>query len=66
MHKMLGTCHDDAKIKNARHTPYEASEIKFSSSKYDKPIEYCLVEQPNGDKLHFSLVPDKKNPDVIR
>ena len=66
MHKMLGTCHDVAKIKNARHNPYEASEIRFSSSKYDKPIEYCLIEQPNGEKLHFSLVPDKNNPDVIR
>lgn len=63
---MLVTCEDDPEIKNLRYYADEGSELKFSSREFDNPVEYCQVEQPNGKKMHFSLVPDKENPNVIR
>ena len=66
MYEILVACEDDLEIKHSRYQPHTGSEFRFSTKSFDKSIEYCLVEQPNGNKLHFSLVADKQNPNVIR
>ena len=66
VNKILAACDDDLEIKSSRYQPDEGSEFRFSTKEFDKPVEYCQVEQPNGNRLHFSSVPDKRNPNAIR
>ena len=66
MYEILVVCEDNLEIEHSRYQPDKGSEFRFSTKSFDESIEYCQVEQPNGNKLHFSLVPDKQNPNVIR
>ena len=66
MYEILVACEDDLEIKHSRYQPHKGSEFCFSTKAFDESIEYCQVEQPNGNKLNFSLVPDKQNSNVIR
>ena len=66
MYEILAACEDNLETNHSRYQPHKGSEFHFSTKSFDKSIEYCQVEQPNGNKLNFSLVPDKQNPNVIR
>ena len=62
----LGICDDHDEIEFSRHNAVIGQMLNIASRRFEKKIEYCQVQGPNGTRLRFSSTIDTNNPDTIR
>ena len=60
------TCEDSSRAFRTQYNPNKEDLIEIHSRQFGSPVEYCIIETPTGQKMHFSRTSDVNTPDKLR
>ena len=63
---ILGICEDSDEVYRTQYSAEKGAEFNISSRRFESPVEYCAVETPLGEEMHFSRQATEKLPDKLR
>ena len=59
-------CEDNDQVYRTQYSETEGVAFNISSRKFESPVEYCSVETPLGEEMHYSRQTTEKVPDKLR